>query len=44
MFSFGTIKPLTAFGGALTVVRNNETLYRKMKSRLETYPMLPKSL
>lgn len=31
MFSFGTIKPFTAYGGGMTVVRNNEGVYRKMK-------------
>ena len=30
-FSFGTIKPFTALGGSITIIRNNEGVYRKMK-------------
>lgn len=40
MFSFGSIKPLTALGGALTIVRNNEGLYRLMKMTLEKYTFM----
>jgi dTDP-4-amino-4,6-dideoxygalactose transaminase len=29
-FSFGTIKPFSAYGGAMTIVRNNSGLYKKM--------------
>lgn len=43
LFSFGTIKPLTAFGGAITVLRNQEELYRKSKSILQSYPVMPNS-
>lgn len=39
LFSFGTIKLNTAFGGALTVIRNNEILYRKANAILEAYPV-----
>lgn len=38
-FSFGTIKNYTAFGGALSILRKNESLYRKMKQILDTYPI-----
>ena len=38
LFSFGTIKTMTAYGGGLAVIRNNEVLYRKMKYTLENYP------
>ena len=38
LFSFGTIKINTSYGGSLTIIRNNEVLYRKMKHILETYP------
>ena len=41
LFSFGTIKLNTALGGALTVVRNNEVLYRKMNYILGRYPQEP---
>ncbi len=30
MFSFGTIKTCSAFGGAITIIKKNEVLYRKM--------------
>lgn len=43
MFSFGTIKPFTAFGGAINIIKNNEGLYRSMKTKLETYDMFPKA-
>jgi len=39
LFSFGTIKINTALNGALTVVRNNDVLYRKMKYIHDLYPM-----
>jgi len=32
MFSFGTIKTCTAFGGAITIIKNNEVLFRKMQA------------
>eukprot|EP00331_Platyophrya_macrostoma_P014706 CAMPEP_0176462002 /NCGR_PEP_ID=MMETSP0127-20121128/34995_1 /TAXON_ID=938130 /ORGANISM="Platyophrya macrostoma, Strain WH" /LENGTH=349 /DNA_ID=CAMNT_0017853811 /DNA_START=208 /DNA_END=1257 /DNA_ORIENTATION=- len=38
MYSFGTIKILTAYGGSMTIVRNNDALYRKMQQIQETYP------
>jgi len=41
LFSFGSIKLNTAFGGGLTVVKNNEVLYRKMKAMNESYEILP---
>ena len=31
-FSFGSIKTCSAFGGSISVIRNNEALYRKMKA------------
>lgn len=37
-FSFGSIKTCSAFGGSISVIRNNEALYRKMKAIQETYP------
>jgi len=39
LFSFGTIKYNTALNGAITVVRNNDVLYRKMKYIQDLYPM-----
>lgn len=30
LFSYGTIKTNTAFGGAITVIRNNKNLFQKM--------------
>lgn len=44
MFSFGTIKPFTAYGGAMTIIRNNEGVYRKMKSLLDAYPVMKNEL
>lgn len=38
LYSFGTIKINTSYGGCLTIVRNNDALYRKMKQIYETYP------
>ena len=29
-YSFGNIKSLTSFGGAISIIRNNELIYRKM--------------
>jgi dTDP-4-amino-4,6-dideoxygalactose transaminase len=43
MFSFGSIKLNTAFGGGLTIIRNNEVLYRKMRAMNDTYPILANS-
>ncbi|CAD8173755.1 unnamed protein product [Paramecium pentaurelia] len=37
-FSFGSIKTCSAFGGSISVIRNNEALYRKMKALQESYP------
>ncbi|CAD8088314.1 unnamed protein product [Paramecium sonneborni] len=37
-FSFGSIKTCSAFGGSISVIRNNEALYRKMRAIQETYP------
>lgn len=28
LFSFGTIKPFTAYGGSITILRNQEVIYR----------------
>jgi len=39
LFSFGTIKYNTALNGAITIVRNNDVLYRKMKYIQDLYPM-----
>ena len=44
LFSFGTIKINTSYGGSLAVIRNNEVLYRKMKHILETYPQVGNKL
>ena len=43
LFSFGSIKYNTAFGGCLNVVRNDDVLYRKMKYIQDQYPMQPTS-
>lgn len=43
MFSFGTIKPFSAYGGGITVIRNNEGLYRKMKQILDSYKFMDNS-
>jgi len=40
MFSFGTIKPFTALGGAITIVRNQEVIFRKAKDIVSNYPMM----
>ncbi|KRW98247.1 Pyridoxal phosphate-dependent transferase [Pseudocohnilembus persalinus] len=42
-FSFGSIKPATSFGGAITILRNNEVLYRKMKAIQDKYDFVPRS-
>jgi perosamine synthetase len=38
-FSFGTIKTQTALGGCVTVIRNNEVIYRRMRELEEKYEM-----
>lgn len=38
-FSFGTIKTQTALGGCITVIRNNEVVYRKMREIESKYEM-----
>jgi len=43
MFSFGTIKPFTALGGAITIVRNQEVIFRKAKDIVSNYPMMSQS-
>lgn len=43
LFSFGTIKLNTAFGGSICVIRNNEVLYRKAKAILDSYPAIKSS-
>ncbi|CAD8065451.1 unnamed protein product [Paramecium primaurelia] len=37
-FSFSSIKTYSAFGGSISVIRNNEVLYSKMKAIQETQP------
>lgn len=44
MFSFGSIKPFTAYGGAMTIIRRNEGVYRKMKALLDSYPIMHNKL
>ena len=43
IFSFGTIKLNTALGGALSIVRGDEAIYRKMKGIYESYSYLSTS-
>ncbi|KAL4471978.1 hypothetical protein ABPG72_018480 [Tetrahymena utriculariae] len=43
LFSFGSIKPFTAYGGGIAVLRNQEVMYRKCKDILATYPVMPNS-
>jgi dTDP-4-amino-4,6-dideoxygalactose transaminase len=43
-FSFGTIKTCSAFGGSISIIRNNEVLYRKMLAIQDAYPYLSKGL
>lgn len=40
-FSFGSIKTCSAFGGSISLIRNNEVLYRKMKAIQDGYPKWP---
>jgi hypothetical protein len=42
MYSFGTIKTCTAFGGSLCVVRNNDKLFHLMRNKLFKYEKLSK--
>jgi hypothetical protein len=42
MYSFGTIKTNTTFGGALNIVRNDKKLYHRMRSIEREYPLLSK--
>jgi perosamine synthetase len=42
MYSFGTIKTCTAFGGSLCVVRNNDKLFHLMRNKLFKYVKLSK--
>eukprot|EP00331_Platyophrya_macrostoma_P035659 CAMPEP_0176438570 /NCGR_PEP_ID=MMETSP0127-20121128/19375_1 /TAXON_ID=938130 /ORGANISM="Platyophrya macrostoma, Strain WH" /LENGTH=427 /DNA_ID=CAMNT_0017822571 /DNA_START=40 /DNA_END=1323 /DNA_ORIENTATION=- len=44
LYSFGTIKINTSYGGSLAIIRNNEVLYRKMKHILESYSELPNKM
>jgi len=39
VFSFGSIKTDTAFGGGVAVIRNNPSLYNKMVEIHNTYPI-----
>lgn len=41
LFSFGTIKLNTALGGAVTIIRKNEVLFRKMSYISDKYPVEP---
>lgn len=43
MFSFGTIKTCTAFGGGLMVVRDDRPKYLQLKAMLHSYPVLANS-
>ena len=40
-FSFGSIKTNTAFGGGITIIRNDE-LYKKIMAIHDKYPYLSK--
>lgn len=40
LFSFGTIKTCTAFGGSIMVVRNNQQKFQQLTEMYEKYPKL----
>lgn len=43
LFSFGTIKTCTAFGGSLLVIRKSPHKYQQLKTIRDSYPILPNS-
>jgi hypothetical protein len=38
LFSFGTIKTMSAMGSGIGIIRKNQVLYRKMKHIYNSYP------